>query len=180
MSMITSTNFTDTSFIELKKMRLLVWSLAVISLILLLWVALVNRSYQGDIEKLESEVIELEVKYKEIEDSIHVVHEYSAMVEMGRRVDIVNDLIDIRGSSTAGLLGKFEKVLPKNVVLTNLVHRPKVGEVDVVIESKDTLSLTAFVNDLEEDKQFKQVLIARQSHPGEGDDSNAYEIKLLQ
>lgn len=180
MSKIISTNFIKpTPFIP-EKLQLYVGISIVVMFVLLMYLLIRSSQVEQQLNQLESNNETLSEQYDQISRSEVALPDQSVMQELDRKVALVNNLGGIVGESTVTVLNEIEKSLPNNALITTLSHKAKLGEVDLTVKSTDTLSLTAFVHDLESSEHFNQVLIRRQSHDEQDSDATAYDIRIIQ
>jgi hypothetical protein len=102
------------------------------------------------------------------------------MAALKRRATAINALADVRGWPASTLLARFEEWLPDDVSLVSLRHRGKDGEVVLVAEAENAELLTGFMNRLEKEPHFSEVLLSRQGAPAHGRDGKLlqYEMRL--
>jgi hypothetical protein len=83
-----------------------------------------------------------------------------------------------KGWPTAQLLLWLETNMPADVRLVSLQHKARDGEALLVAESVDAASLTSFLQRLERDPAFAEVLLAKQGGRSGGDEAVRFEIRL--
>lgn len=180
MSKIVTTNFSAQPLYDLGKLRL---HLALVILVLLISVLfLTSNIYKMNGELVKERKIKevLEYEYTVVQRAAESMPDYSTLKEIERKAGVIREISNTKGNTSVRVLGTIEKILQKNAVLTSFYHRSKVGEIDITIQANDTLALTAFVHELEESDDFKQVLITRQSHEEQESDTFAYDIRIIQ
>lgn len=96
------------------------------------------------------------------------------MAEMKQRIAAINALTESRGWPAPLLLARLEEWLPDEVSLVSVRHRVKDGEAVLIAESDSAETLTAFLQRLEKEPHFSEVLLSRQGNP------SARDAKLLQ
>jgi len=83
-----------------------------------------------------------------------------------------------RGWSTAQLLVWLEGQMPADVRLVSVHHKSREGEALLVAESTNAASLTAFLQRLEHEPAFSEVLLAKQGGRTAEVDAVRFEIRL--
>lgn len=180
MSKMISTNFIKrTPFIP-EKLQLYVGALIVVMFVLLIYLLIRSSQVEEQLSQLKSRNESLNEQFEQIARAAVSLPPPAVMQELDRKVELVNNLVNVVGESTVTVLSEIEKSLPNDALITTLSHKAKLGEVDLTVTSTDTLSLTAFVHDLESSEHFKQVLIRRQSHDAQDADATAYDIRIIQ
>lgn len=83
-----------------------------------------------------------------------------------------------KGWPTAQLLLWLEQHMPADVRLISIHHKARDGEAVLVAESGNSGSLTVFLQKLERDPAFSEVLLSKQGAPADNDDAVRFEIRL--
>jgi len=94
------------------------------------------------------------------------------------RVGVLNAQGAARGWTTAQLLVWLEEKMPADVHLVSIHHKAREGEALLVSESRNAASLTAFLQKLEREPAFAEVLLAKQANRGTDADAMRFEIRL--
>ena len=101
------------------------------------------------------------------------------LLQMKQRVSIINGIVAIRGRPTILILTKLEEQLPNGVRINSLHHKQKYGELVIIAVSRKIEELTTFLDRLEKDEGFSQVLLTRQS-PGKNKNEIEFELRLTE
>lgn len=83
-----------------------------------------------------------------------------------------------KGWPTAQLLLWLEEHMPTDVRLVSIHHKARDGEAVLVAESTDSASLTRFLQKLEKDPAFAEVLLSKQGAPAGSNDAVRFEIRV--
>lgn len=95
------------------------------------------------------------------------------------RVAAVNTLAGVRGWPAPVMLARLEVLLPSNAFLVSLVHKLRDGELQLVAESESVDALTAFLQKLEREPHFAEVMLVRQTQRGSREARGIqFEIRL--
>jgi hypothetical protein len=94
------------------------------------------------------------------------------------RVAMLNAQGAAKGWSTAQLLVWLEEQMPVDVRLVSIHHKSREGEALLVAESANATSLTAFLQRLEHEPAFAEVLLAKQGGRTAETDAVRFEIRL--
>jgi len=180
MSKIISTSFAKTTPFTIENLRVSVFVAIgfVAAVLIYMFVSLLQT--EENVAQLEDRNDSLREQYKEISSSSLSLPANDVLEELDRKVKLVNSLVNIVGDNTVAVLSDVEKTLPKEAMITSISHKAKLGQIDLTVKSTDSLSLTAFVHDLESNERFNQVLIRRQSHDGQNADATSYDIRIIQ
>lgn len=102
----------------------------------------------------------------------------SAVSELLRKIRAVNAVSDVKGPPATLLLSLLERHLPEQAYLLSLHHRHRTGELRLVAEAPGAEPLSTFLQALESDTTFTQVMLMRQSRePRDGRPAVQFEIK---
>lgn len=94
------------------------------------------------------------------------------------RVAMLNAQGAAKGWSTAQLLVWLEGQMPADVRLVSIHHKSREGEALLVAESANAASLTSFLQRLEHEPAFAEVLLAKQGGRTADVDAVRFEIRL--
>jgi Tfp pilus assembly protein PilN len=101
------------------------------------------------------------------------------LMALRQQVQVLNSLTGAVGQPLSTLLVRLEKLTPDGVWLVNLQHRPREGEIKLLVEAERAELLTAFMERLEHSKMFTQVLLTRQAQRADGSHRTIqFEIRL--
>jgi len=101
------------------------------------------------------------------------------LVAVRDRVAAVNALAGVRGWPAPVMLARLETLLPSNAFLVSLVHKLRDGELHLVAESESVDALTAFLQKLEREPHFAEVMLVRQTQRGSREARGIqFEIRL--
>jgi hypothetical protein len=139
------------------------------------------RDYQG----IQHQLSEIQARADDLhnqEVAIRNKLEYPAYRELFRRAKFVNKLIDQRELSLSELSARLAGLLPDDAYLTGLVltSSKQPGddyEVRMGITAKSEDAIEAFLNDLEDSPDFKDVTITNQGF--EEDSSQPEQVNIL-
>lgn len=173
-------NFAPQFPLTLSRARLYVAIGVICCVLVMAYQMLTLDALHSRIEDIDRKVSSLSEKHKRLEKVSVTLPDYNVLKELERKSKLVNKLVHHIGDNTLSVLNVVEKELPGKVLLTEFVHQPELGEIDMTLKSQDTDELTAFVHHLEANKNFRQVLIRRQSHAKEDEGTTVYEIRVLQ
>lgn len=153
----------------------------VLLLVLLLLFALLGyriqlmNSTERALAKIDNEIALAESafsSYQRVRTSVFVRDH----AEMSRRVALLNSLAPVKSYPPTHILARLEELLPSDVLLNQYIQKQGGETIDIGVAANDSLSLTAFVHNLEAEEAFRQVLIVRQSSDRAG--LQSYEIRL--
>lgn len=180
MTIVRTTNFACASAVTLPRTRLALWIVFILISCLMLFEMFSAYTQTQQVEEMKTKLEKLEYENKRITQTLSLLPNDNSLRQVRDKVGVINELINIYGDTSVAVLYKLEAMLPSNVLIRYLEHKPKTGSVHLVIESDDTLALTSFVHNLEADDSFEQVLITRQSHPDNDSKHYQYDIRITQ
>lgn len=168
-------DYASASAISLKRLRIGLVLLLLLLTVMLVYRVILLKSTQSELAGIDNEIELAESAFNTYQrlGRSGIVRNYE---EMSRRVSLLNRLAPMSGYPPAHILSGLEGLLPNDVLLTQYDQKQGSGSVDIAVASSDSLSLTAFVHNLEAEENFSQVLIVRQST--DGNSLHSYEIRL--
>lgn len=133
-------------------------------------------------EELRSDLPQLRIRLAHVEAQKPVAQVHllpmKELIETRERVASINAAAQARGLSTLMLLADLEKQLPRDAWLTSFHHRAPEGEVQLIASAARSDPLSDFLQRLEHDPSFDEVMLLREVReraPGSG---VHYEIRL--
>ena len=140
----------------------------------------IDRTHtQESLPSIQARLLELNNKYQMIREPDLAMPSRNELLQMKQRVSVINGIVAIRGRSTILILTKMEELLPDGVRINSFHHKKKYGELVIIAASREIEELTTFLDRLEKDKGFSQVLLTRQS-PGKNKNEIEFELRLTE
>lgn len=156
-----------------------VWFVSIL-FILISFVLLVDYyQMKTDIEALSDRSKRLLVKKREQDKYLGVeIISYEEVSALTGNVKALNLITGANGASVLALLQVIEKVLPDSITLINTEYTLSSGEMTLSALTTDNKSLSTLLNDLQQSKQIKQVLLLHQTKSKSHDNVLQFDLKI--
>lgn len=93
-----------------------------------------------------------------------------------KKLDVLSKLDTSIGIDTSIVMSRLERILPDDAYLVSFQYERESGDVKLTVESQFTTSMSRFLQSIESNKQFNDVLLVRQLQTGEGGQRRAQYI----
>ena len=152
-----------------------IWGASIMLLIVAAKLAIDGMEMRNDLPKLQTRLAR--VGEQKSVASV-VLPPERELGEMKNRVDKVNAAVQAKGAPVLALLADLEKQLPPGAWLVSFRHRAIEGEVQLVAAAGKSDPLSDFLQRLERDPLFDEVMLLREAQLGGNRAGVQYEIRL--
>lgn len=152
-----------------------IWAAAIVLAAGTLWLVHEGRNLRGELPQLRTRLAHVEAQKPVAQVHLPPMKE---LIQTRERVAAINAAAQTRGVPTLLLLADLEKQLPREAWLTSFHHRAVDGEVQLIATALRSDPLSDFLQRLEHDPLFEEVMLlreVRENGPGMG---VSYEIRL--
>jgi hypothetical protein len=158
------------------------WCAAAVLLVLAFWAIAAATAARGELPGLRERLARSGPQiqsFRGTKNAAVALPPEASLVSLRRRVASLNTLLGHTGQPLLHDLALFERLLPTGARLVSLHQVTETGVVTLVAESETQEALTRFLQSLEGCGQFTEVLLVRQSQPGDRVGSlRQFELRL--